>query len=209
VQPVPEFVKQRARVIEGEQARLPGRRLGEVHHVDDDRQRLAVEPLLLAKAAHPGAAALGWPREVVADEQRDRTSVRVLDLPGAGVGMVEGDVGAWRERHAEELRGREEGRVDHPIELEIWFDLTLVEIELGLAALLGKVAPVPRFDHVVDAVARGQRLQVSFLASRTGLGGLPDGSQQVARGLGCLRHGIGEAVGGEIVEAEQGGLLGA
>ena len=58
VQRVAEFVKQRARVVEAQQAVFLRRRLGEVQHVDDDRQDRAVKFALFAKSAHPGAAAL-------------------------------------------------------------------------------------------------------------------------------------------------------
>ena len=46
VERMAELVEQGARVVEGEQRCLTFRRLGEVHHVDDDRRDGAVEPLL-------------------------------------------------------------------------------------------------------------------------------------------------------------------
>ena len=52
VQPVAEFVEQRARVVEAEQRRLAFR---EIVVVDNNRQHLAVERLLHPVAAHPGA----------------------------------------------------------------------------------------------------------------------------------------------------------
>ena len=55
VKAVAELVEERSRVVEGQQARLARRRLGEVHDVDDDGPDHAVELFLVAEAGHPGA----------------------------------------------------------------------------------------------------------------------------------------------------------
>ena len=75
VQAVAELVEQRSRVVEAEQRRLARRALGEIVVVDDDRQHRRGRRRRCATAtigAHPGAAALGRPREVVVQEQADR-----------------------------------------------------------------------------------------------------------------------------------------
>ena len=56
MQPVAEFVEQRAGVVEGQKRRLAGRALGEVHHIDDQRPHvLAASPRVI----------LSWVRSVV------------------------------------------------------------------------------------------------------------------------------------------------
>ena len=71
-----ELVEQRAGVVEAEQRRAcPRAALAKFMHVDDDRPNVAAQLLLAAKGAHPGAAALGGPREIVAEEQRDMPPV--------------------------------------------------------------------------------------------------------------------------------------
>ena len=59
VQPVAEFMKQRARIVGRQQRRLAVRALGEIADVDDQRHDLAVELLLVAQRGHPRAGALG------------------------------------------------------------------------------------------------------------------------------------------------------
>jgi hypothetical protein len=66
VQRVAELVEQRSRVVEAEQCRLALRRLVEIHDIDDDRPDITRELLLAAEAAHPCAAALRGPGEIIA-----------------------------------------------------------------------------------------------------------------------------------------------
>ena len=117
--------------------------------------------------------------------------------------MIEFDVGARREADAEQLAGGEKRRLDHLVELKVGFDLTLIEIEVGLAALFGEVAPVPRLDTVISAIGGGERLKLVFLTRRPRHCRLPYGREQLARRRRRLGHRVGKAVGGEILVAEQ------
>ncbi len=83
---VAEFVKERARLVESQQRRLGP---GEVVVVDDDRRDLAVERLLVAIAAHPGARMLADAGEIVVEEKADVTALGVPYLIGADIGMIE------------------------------------------------------------------------------------------------------------------------
>ena len=58
MQRVAEFVKERARIVDAQQTGLAFASLGEIHHVDHDRQLRPVELLLAAETAHPRAASL-------------------------------------------------------------------------------------------------------------------------------------------------------
>src|SRR5438128_830396 len=101
MQAVPKLVEQRTGIIEREKRRLASRALVEVHHVEHERAHLAVEPLLVTQGCHPGAALLGGPREVVAEEHADVPAVRPAQLPDAYVRMIDRHIGAWREGEAE------------------------------------------------------------------------------------------------------------
>jgi hypothetical protein len=161
VQAVAELVEQRAHVVGREQRRHAVRRLREVVVVDDDRQRLAVRPRLVAEARHPGAAALGRPREVVGQEHAHRPAVGALHLVGAHVGMVDGEVRTPHEPEAEQAPGAVERRLEHPVEHEVRLDLAVVQLVAGAAHLLRVVAPVPRLDRVRRAARarhRGERV---------------------------------------------------
>src|ERR1700733_6991237 len=86
VQAMAEFMEQRARVVDAQKTRLAVAALGEVHHVDDDRQLRSVKLLLAAESAHPRAAPLRRPREIIAQEQRFWRAVAPNHLPCANVG---------------------------------------------------------------------------------------------------------------------------
>ena len=123
--------------------------------------------------------------------------------------MIERHIWPQRERHAEELRRDEESRLDHLVQLEERLDLTLVEVEFGDAALLLKIAPVPRLHGIVASTRRRERLQFVLLACRPRLGRFPDRVQEFSRARRRLGHGIGEPIGGVVLESKNPGLLGA
>src|SRR5438045_7237091 len=109
VQPMAEFVEQGARVIEAQERRIA---LGEIVVVDDDREHVAVEHLLLAIAAHPGTGMLAGPREIVVQKEADRTVRRVAYLIGAHIRMVERAVMALDKAEPEQASGAVERRCD-------------------------------------------------------------------------------------------------
>ena len=74
--------------------------------------------------------------------------------PGARVGMIELDVEALGEAQSKEAARRIERRLDQPVELQIGLDLALIEVELGLAPLLGEIAPVPGRNFEIAALRR-------------------------------------------------------
>ena len=196
VQAVAELVEQRARVVERQQRRLAGRRLVEVHHVDDERADVAGELLLVAERRHPGAAALGRPREIVAEEQRRHGAPSASrHLPGAHVGMPDRDVGARLEAQAEQPVRGVERRLDHVVELEVRLDRRLVDVVARLAQLLGVVAPVPRREREVAALRRDHRLHGVAVGERAARAPAPRPVRAGrARPAGRLRHGVVEPV---------------
>ena len=203
VQRVAELVEQRAGVVEGQQRRLA---LGEVHHIDDDRADVALELLLRAEARHPGAGALGGPAIIVAEEQRDVAAV-LGHLEGAHIGVIGRNVRPLGEGEAEQAGGGVERCRDHLIERQIRLGRRLIQIETGLAQLLGIVPPVPRRDGAVEALRLRKRLEIIALALGAGLGRRPHLFQQGAHRRGRFRHGVVELEGGEGRVAEQAGAL--
>ena len=81
VQRMAEFVEQCACVFEAQKTGFAWRGFHKIHHVDDDWQNFAIELLLVAKRAHPGAAVFRRPRKIIADEQADLTAARVAHRP--------------------------------------------------------------------------------------------------------------------------------
>ncbi len=167
-----------------------------------------IELLLAAEVAHPGAAPLLGPGEIVADEQRDRRAVTAGDRPSARVWVMQRQVEPFGEAQPEQPPRRVEGGVDHAVELEVGLCRALVEIVLRLAAFLGEVAPVPRRDAEIAALAGDDGLQRLGFPATGGGGGRPDRFQEVERGARRLGHRIGEAVVGVAFVAEQFGALG-
>ena len=179
VQRMAEFVKQGARIVETHETGLPLAGLGEIQDIDDDRPDLAVELLLFAEGTHPGAATFRRPREIIADEKRDLLSVAPGDRPGSRVGMVKRHVLAFAEGQAKEpVRGEKRG-LDHFVELQIGFDLALVDVELRLAALFGIIAPIPRRDLEIAALAGRDSLQGRLFAQRPRVSRRPYRMQKV------------------------------
>ena len=68
---VAELVEHGSGLVERQQRRLALGRLVEIAGVDDERNDLAAELLLIAERGHPGAAALARPGEEIAVEQAD------------------------------------------------------------------------------------------------------------------------------------------
>ncbi len=204
-----ELVEQRAGVVERQQRRLAVGAAVEVQHVDDNRPLGAAETALAAEGAHPGAGAFGGAGEVVAEEDADVGAGRVRHLEGAHVRVVARQVVALGEGEAEQAAGRVEGGLDHAVELQVGLDLSFVEVVLGLAHLLGVVAPVPGLDVDVLAFGTGELAEKIALAVGALGGGGPDLVEQRADGVRRLGHGVVEAEGREGSEAEQAGALGA
>ncbi len=209
VQRVAELVEEGARVVEAEERRIARAGFGKIHHVHDDRPDVAVELLLAAKTAHPGAAPLRGPGEIVAEKEADVAAVPVRHVPGADVRMVERHVVALGEGEAEQVLRRMEGRRDDVVEREIRLDLAFVEIELGLAAFFGVIAPVPGRELEIAALRPDLRLQGGGLAKRLRPRRRPHRTEEVERRLRRLRHRVGEPEMREALIAEQAGPLGA
>ena len=210
VQAVAELVKERARVVEAQQRRLAGRGLGEVVVVDDDRQhRLAARRAvarLHAVLAHPGAAALARPGEVVVQEEADRSG-GALHLVDGDVAVVGDDVRTNDERDAEQARRAVERGRDHRLEREVRLDLGIVEVEADLANLFGVEAPVPGLDRGALAARerdRGERLAL-VLGARDRR--LPDLLEQRHHRAPALRHRVAEREIGIALVAVQARLL--
>ena len=122
--------------------------------------------------------------------------------------MIELDVEALGEAEAKEAaRGVERG-LDQPVELQIGLDLALVEIELGLAPLLGEMAPVPWRDFEIAALVGDDALQRLLLLERARDARRPHRFEQIERGPRGLGHRVGEAVMGEAFIAHEPRALG-
>src|SRR5262245_55848635 len=70
MQRMAKFMKERARIVETQEAGQISVAPGKIQNIDDDRLNFAIELLLLAKRIHPSPAALRRPCEIVADKKR-------------------------------------------------------------------------------------------------------------------------------------------
>jgi hypothetical protein len=195
VQPVAEFVEQRAHVVGRQQRRLAGGRLGEIVVVHDDRL-LAERARLVAVGRHPRAAALGRPHEVVGQEQAHARAARVPDLVGAHVRVVGRGIGQRDEADAEQPAGAVERRLEHAVEREVRLHLGVVDLEARAAHLLGVVAPVPRLDRVRRARRARKLVQRVALDGRLRLGRAPHALEQPCDGRRRLRHPVDQRIVG-------------
>ena len=206
VERVAELVEKRPRVVPGQKRRgaVAGpREVADVEHVGPHVGAVAV---LGAEGRAPGARALGGAGEVVADEDRHVGAV-ARDFPGAGVGVVERHI-EWAEVEPEEAVRAGEGGIDHPVELQVGFELGLVEVVFGAPSLLGIVVPVPGFEPARVTVGVEHGLEHGGVGKGALAGRGPDPHQEVADVGGCLRHLGLELVVGEGGVAEERRALG-
>src|SRR5665213_1597001 len=101
---------------------------------------------------------LGAAREIIADEQANRSATFIRHLPGARVGVIERYIDSLEIQPKQAARGLE-SRLNHFVEQEVGLDLGLVQIEFRLTQLFGVVAPVPRREREVAALLRDHPLQ--------------------------------------------------
>ena len=166
VQRVAEFVEQRARLVERQQRRLALGRLGEVHHVVDDRARAAAEPVARLQTAHPGAGALRRAGEIVGEEDAAHRAVGVAHLEGAHVRMPGGNASRSTKVTPNSRAATSKQASMMRSSCEIGLQLRLVEgVFLGAQLLLVE-APVPAGDLLVAAGRGRQALQVGLVERR-------------------------------------------
>src|SRR5258705_5619456 len=113
------------------------------------------------------------------------------------------DVAAALEREPEQLMGGIERSLDDVVKLEVRLDLTLVDVALTLAQLLGVVAPVPGRELEIAALLLNEPLHGVAVDERARARGLPYPLEQVAHRLRRLRHRVVEPVVREALKAEQ------
>ncbi len=163
-----KFVEHRRHIVKADQRRLACRRLLEVRHVVDHRQR-AQQLRLPHKVAHPRAAVLVVALEVVAIPQRQRLAVRIEHFEHAHIRLIHRNVLPLLERNPVKLVRRVEHAIlQHIPDLEVGLHLGFVDVVLRLAHLLGIELPVPRLqlepallciNHGLDVLALGHRLR--------------------------------------------------
>lgn len=88
--------------------------LAEVHHQRDVGAHVGavlLDPLALV-LRHPGAAALALARIEIDEEHGQVAAVAVIDLVGAHVGVIDGDLLVLAEGDAVEARGQSEDALD-------------------------------------------------------------------------------------------------
>ena len=110
------------------------------------------------------------------------------------------------------MASRPEHAVDELVELKIGLHLGFIEVVLRLTNLLSIEAIVPRRDGDLGRLARlclgiGDLLHVRDLFMHAGHSGGPDAHHQVHRLRGVLGHGVGHAIVGVGLKAEQNRAL--
>ena len=123
--------------------------------------------------------------------------------------MIKRNVGAFLEADAEQAGRGIEGGEDQLVELQIGFDLGIVEVEAFGPHLFGIETPVPGRDLDIVAACRRELLQIGLFGRGARLCRRPDGIEQRAHGLRRLRHDVVEFEMGEARIAEEFRAFGA
>ena len=169
-----ELVEEGPGIVEAQErwSALPS--LREVQGINDDGEHLSVQPLLFAKSAHPGAASLRRPVEVVPHEKGNHLAFAVQHLPDADVRVIDRYVAALVETKPEKPMRRVERRRDHVIQLEIRLQSRSIDIEFGLPAFLGVVVPIPGGQRLIMAFRLRQAFQRFALLAGPKPGSVPN-----------------------------------
>ena len=149
MQGVAELVQEGLYLVGGEQRRLVGGGLGEVHHNLHQGTRVGAVGLapLLLEVCHPGTGALACAGEEVGVEHADEFAVGVGDVKGFCVGVVCLHAGVGGELQAVEASGQAEDTVDYLVKLEVGAQGLLVEGVLRGLVLVAVVAVVPGLER--------------------------------------------------------------
>ena len=210
VEGMTKLVEHRRHLVPGEQRGLSLGSLGAVAYIIYNRQ-LAAIVALLGKLAHPGSAALRRTAVEVAVEEGQRLAILVDDLEHLHVGMIHGDVFPLFEREAVDAVGCIEHTVLlHAVGVEVGLHLVFRDVEQLLLHLGRIVEPVVGLQLEV-AAHRAAGILLDGL--RLGIGFRPVGLYQLAEEgidvVARLGHRAFERVGGIVLIAHQGGLLGS
>jgi len=128
---------------------------------------------------------------------------RVVHLVDIHVGVVAGQVAAAHQLHTEQPLRAFEGRGDHGRQREVGLEHRVVQRVVGLAHLLGPVAPVPGLQRVLRAgIGHGLSQQAAFaLQRRQGAG--PHLVEQGPHPVGGASHGVAQLELGVVGVAHQ------
>ena len=198
-----KLVKQRARVVIGQQTRLA---LGKVADVDHDGPCLRAQFLLAAHGRAPRARAFGATGEVISQENSHMRAV-AGDLPAPHIGVVEGAIDL-AELEPEEAMCAVKLCRQHSVERQVGLQRGLIQIMLGLAALFAVIAPIPRLQRSDDAIGVQHCLEHGGIRQRLFARRLPDPHQKAANRCGCLGHlGFQFEIGKTLISQEFRPLL--
>ena len=138
-----KLVEHRGHVFKADQRGLTSRRLRQVRHVVDHRQR-SHELRLPDELAHPRATILVVALVVIEVRERQGLAVRVAHLIDHHVRVIHGDVRPALEADAVQLVRRVEHAIlQDPVQLEVWLHLRLIQVVFRLAHLFGIEVPIP------------------------------------------------------------------
>ncbi len=114
----------------------------------------------------------------------------VTHFPNANIRMGHGNIRDRRKVEIKELAGDPEDALAQLLELQVWFDFVLVQIEFRLAHFLHVVTIIPWFDLDLRAFLVGERLHVcNFLVDARDRR-LPNGFHQLHRLFRSFCHRI-------------------
>src|SRR5260370_5754362 len=174
-----------------------------VHH-----RGVSQEPRLADEFRHPGSAILVVALEVIAVEKCEVLAVGVEDFEDPYIGLVNGNVVALFESNSVELIGRVVDAVlQHVVDFEIGFYLSMIDVVASLANLLSVEVPIVGLDLEAPLLNLDDGLDVFSLASGLGSCGGNDGIHELQCGFGFLSHLVLKLPRGETRKAEEFGFL--
>ncbi len=183
MQGMAKFMEQCACVIIAQQR---GRAFGKVTDIDHHRALGFGCFRLTTHRRTPRPRAFGGSCKIIPDEHRHMTTL-ARDLPGAAITVIKRHVQGFEFQPKKPVRTGKNS-LDHPVKLQVGFQLGLIEVKLGAAAFLGIIAPVPGGQIIVHAVGLHHPCQDIGIRFGAGFGRCPHIHQQIAHSFRCFGH---------------------
>ena len=146
VQGMTELVEQGLYIVHRQQRRIILRRLIEIAYIDDHRPMIhaVLIHVLRQDIVHPRSRTLACPREIVGVENTHQLPCFIRYAEGLHLLVIDRQIRYALEIKSVQVMRQQEGTLTYVIELEIGFQLLLVQGIFLLTQFLGVVPPVPR-----------------------------------------------------------------
>ena len=204
------FVEQCCYLVEAKQRRNITGRAGEITNDRNHRcNPLPVFVRLAAVTGTPGSSIFPGSWVKVHIEHTNVFSVGFLNFVSHCFFVINGNIGTFNKLNTIQFAGYVNHSVNHVFQLEIRFQLGIVQVVFGFAHFFGIIPPVPRFKLEVSAFFLYHGLHVGSFNFSPFECRSPKFHQEIIDVFGCFSHVDIHSISSKIVESQHFGTLAA